>query len=147
MAKKRKYRIRPGYGKHTAEDRNRYGVGQVFSSERDLVKKDPKKFERVSESQPEDTPLSSGADIDAIVNGETDSPDSNADVDTNGNTGGEGDDPIITLKAVNVSGKPGQWDVVKVIDGEVTDEAVNEEFMNKKNATAMAKAGIDALEE
>lgn len=151
--KKNKYRVRSGYGKHTTEDRKRFAPGQVFESTRDLVAQDPKKFERVSDTAEPDTPLTDGKDVDRLVNGETDSATSEADVGTDAGTGGEGGgeddnaDAIITLKAVNISGKPGEWDVVKVVDGEVTDEAVNEEFMNKKNADKMAKAGIDALEE
>ena len=52
----------------------------------------------------------------------------------------DGGSDTVTLKAVN-RGR-GQWDVVKVIDGELTDQNVNEGFVNKKEADRLVKKGI-----
>lgn len=132
MARKTKYKIRQGFGKHTDENGKVHRAGDTFLSDRNL---DPKKFKKVGkgkkgkDEEKDDTPA---VDIDAAVNGEK------------GGEGG-GEDPIITLKAVCQG--PKQWDVVKVVDGEETDEAVNEEFLTKAEATELAKAGYQGDED
>ena len=49
--------------------------------------------------------------------------------------------PVISLKAER-RGK-NKYDVVKVIDGKITEEAINEEYVSKKEAIAMVKEGLN----
>lgn len=132
---KQKYKIRQGFGKHTDENGKVHRAGDTFMSDRDL---DRKKFKRVGkgkkskDEEKDDTPA---ADIDDIVNDDDDDDDGE----------GSGDEPIITLKAVNQG--PKQWDVVKVVDGEETDDAVNEEFLSQAEAKEMVKAGYQGEED
>jgi len=51
----------------------------------------------------------------------------------------------VTLRPVHRGG--GRWDVVKVLDGVVTDETVNEVFLKKADAAVMAAAGVESLVE
>jgi len=48
---------------------------------------------------------------------------------------------VITLKAVHKGA--GKWDVFKVVDGVLTKEAINDEFLKKDEAKKMAAAGYD----
>ncbi len=103
--------------------------GDVFSSNEDLDKIFRDKFERVrgGRSAPK-APLEPPEDEDKGDGGNEDN-----------------EAQAITLKAVHKG--QGRWDVIKVVDGEETEEAVNEEFLKKDDAKALAEAGYQPEEE
>ena len=149
-------------GKHVVTDGSRnlkYGAGDVIESNENLAEKFKNKFELIHEggavevsrpmaergqpnaasqaSQKEEQKKAERAEL-KIVQGRDEPLTDEEDAEE------EGED-VVALKAVKIGDK--QWNVVKVINGEITDEVVNSKpLTSRKQAQAMAKAGIEALD-
>ena len=105
----------------------------IVTSARELDKIFKNKFERIHSVIPA-APMAEEDDDDIEDDEDID------DTDDKGAT--DEDAPVITLKAVKR--KPKMYDVVKVIDGESTDEAVNDGFLSRKDALALVNKGYSA---
>ena len=140
-------------GKHTERDGKRicrYGKDNIVESDSDLIKRFPNKFELVSDEAEVSAPISVSAEKnqDSIKKQQIEA-DKEAQEEKellegdDKDEGDEGDE--IGLTVVKVA--KGKYNVHKTINGETTDDIVNEEAVSKKAADAIVKAGISALEE
>ena len=137
----KKYKFKLLSGTHTDTDGNFYSavglkeakgdVLPVVTSERELDKVFKNHFKRIEVIDDEA--------VKPVAVKEVVTEDEPKPADT-GNTDSEDDEDVdITLKPVRVA--RGQWDVVKVINGEVTEEVVNDEPLTRKKAYAVANDG------
>jgi len=140
-------------GSHSVRDGKkvtRFKAGDIVSSDTDLVDKfGPQKFEKVGRTKatppPEDEDPGPGPDEGNDGDGNESAEGATDATGTEGSGGEDGEgsegtgEPEITLKPVHRG--QGRWDVVKVIDGVETEEVVNDGFLKKAGAQAMAEAG------
>lgn len=122
----------------------RYNPGDVVKSDKPLDVMFGAKFEKIGRQEPtedvtdvEETTqeTTEGSEVDE------DTPETVEDVqDAPEDDPEDPEDVETTLKAVH-RGR-GRWDVVKVVDGVETEETVNDEFLLKDDAKALAAAGL-----
>ena len=135
-------------GTHTEGDKFFSAVGlnknrgdgmPIVESDRDLVAIFKHKFEKIHDSE---THTTDPDDTDDDLIDDDDAGDTDDDVDdTDDDEGQDAAARVITLKAVKRGTK--MWDVVKVIDGNITDEAVNDDFLLKKDALKVVAKGFE----
>lgn len=138
-------RFRLKTGRHCERDgqvAKRYKAGDVVKSDKPLDIMFGDKFEKIGRQTAPDTPDTpentqntpqvASEEVDPAV----DTPEAGSAV-----VGDSGDAGETTLKAVH-RGR-GRWDVIKVVNGIETEETINEEFLLKDDAKALAAAGLD----
>jgi len=136
-------------GKHT--ERNAKGIEETFGpnsvveSNRQLDKLFNCKFEQLDDNAKVSKPLYI-SNNPAVPTMPEVAPDvAKVDIDVEKTEKDHTDDPgepDTVLKAVMVS--RGKWDVIKVVDGEDTEEEINDDYLSKKEAMAIQKAGYEA---